>query len=192
MTKDDWRALPEAFGPYQVSKTGKVRNARTLHVLSPDITKSGYLRVCLYVQPGRGKRFFVHRLVAYAFLGESHLDVLHWDDNPSNNNIGNLRYGTAKENWADSARNGRRRISDFCLRGHRYSEGKRCFTCELATDRKRYWERVAQGLTESDHRHGTYAGYRAGCRCEECKLSNREYKTEWAREDRRRKRELYS
>lgn len=187
---EEWIALPDRFGPYEVSGKGEVRNSATLHILSPGVTKTGHLRVCLYVRPGQGKKYFVHRLVALAFLGESDLDVLHWDDDPRNNRVENLRYGTDKENWADSARNGSRRVSDFCLRGHRYSKRKRCFTCESVTERKRYWERIEQGVSDDDSRHGTYAGYRAGCRCEECKIANREYKTEWAREDRRRKREL--
>lgn len=192
MTNEEWRSLPDGFGPYEVSDHGAVRNSRTCKVLKPEVARTGHLRVQLYVVPGKARHFQVHRLVARAFIGESDLDVLHWDDNPSNNHVSNLRYGTDRENWYDSARNGRRRLSDFCLRGHPYSPGKRCFICEGVTDRRRYWERVDAGISGSDPRQGTYAGYRAGCRCEGCNTANRVYKTEWARENRRRKRELRS
>lgn len=197
MAKTEWVALPEEFGPYEVSNTGQVRNLKGL-VLKPEVSKTGHLRVQLYIRPGTRKHFFVHRLVARAFLGESTLDVLHWDDNPQNNHVSNLRYGTDKDNWQDAVRNGTRRVSDHCPRGHRYSltgddpPRKRCSICELKTDRYRYWERLSSGIEPTDPRHGSYSGYRAGCRCEGCKRANREYKTEWARRDRKRKRELYS
>lgn len=191
----NWVRLPDEFGPYEVSDSGYIRNLRGL-ILKPEISKTGHLRVQLSVRPGVSKHFQVHRLVARAFLGESDLDVLHWDDDPQNNRVENLRYGTDKENWWDGVRNGRRRVSDYCLRGHLYSETrddpprKRCYTCELDKDRSRYWERLSSGLHPSDERHGFYSGYRAGCRCDGCRGANRKYKTEWAREDRRKKREV--
>lgn len=190
-----WLRLPDEFGPYEVSESGSVRNLKGL-ILKPEISKTGHLRVQLYVSPGVSKHFFIHRLVARAFLGESNLDVLHWDDDPRNNRVENLRYGTDKENWWDGARNGRRRVSDYCPRGHPYSwtkgdsPRKRCYTCELEKDKSRYWERLSYGIQPSDERHGSYSGYRAGCRCTDCRGANREYKTEWARQDRRKKREV--
>lgn len=186
----EWRTLPVEYGPYEVTDNGEVRNMNTLLTLKHEITKSGHHRVALYVSPGKARHFQVHRLVARAFIGASDLDVLHWDDDPGNNHVSNLRYGTDRENWYDSARNGKRRLSEFCLRNHPYSEGKRFFICEGVTDRRRYWERLKNGIPDSDSRHGTYSGYRAGCRCDGCRTANRVYKTEWARKKKRRKREL--
>lgn len=180
-------------GKYEVSDTGLVRNSKGL-ILNPEVAKSGHLRVGLYVSPRKPKHFQVHRLVAKAFIGESDLPVLHWDDIPDNNHVSNLRYGTHKENWWDAARNGRRRVEDYCPRGHDYPKNpdgttrKRCFECELVVGKRRYWEQVSDGLNGSDERHGTYAGYRAGCRCTGCFAANRDYKREWARADRRSKR----
>jgi hypothetical protein len=64
----------------------------------------------LAVRPGanRSKKEFVHRLVARAFLGEqpfSNACVLHADDDPSNNAVANLRWGTRKDNYLDRMKN---------------------------------------------------------------------------------------
>ncbi len=57
----------------------------------------------------KGKRFDVHRLVAMTFLPlvDGKNWVLHADDDPSNNNLKNLRWGTPKENSDDAIKNGR-------------------------------------------------------------------------------------
>lgn len=64
----------------------------------------GHLFVCAY----RGKRFFVHRLVALEYLpNPNNLPfVLHKDDNKENNHISNLYWGTVADNTKDSIRNG--------------------------------------------------------------------------------------
>lgn len=48
----------------------------------------------------RRKTYKVHRLVALAFLGEPQAghEVLHIDENPTNNRKENLKWGTRKEN----------------------------------------------------------------------------------------------
>jgi hypothetical protein len=48
-------------------------------------------------------------LVAAAFIGPrpAGMGVLHWDDDPSNNRVGNLRYGSQLDNAVDARRNGR-------------------------------------------------------------------------------------
>lgn len=56
---------------------------------------------------GRQRLQLVHRLVAAAFIGPcpDGLSVLHWDDDPDNNQVSNLRYGTLSENQYDRYRN---------------------------------------------------------------------------------------
>lgn len=191
----DWVPLPSEYGPYEVSLDGRVRNSETWLELKQEVTRTGHHRVTLYVAPRTPKRFQVHRLVARAFIGPSELDVLHWDDNPSNNHVSNLRYGTDKDNWWDGVRNGRRRVADTCPSNHPYpvKNGeltRRCFLCESEASKIAYKRALDLGLAEDDPRHGTYSGYQARCRCEKCNEANRGYKTEWARGDRRKKREL--
>lgn len=51
----------------------------------------------------------IHHLVLEAFVGPcpDGLEACHWDDNPLNNSIGNLRWDTHEANMADRERNGK-------------------------------------------------------------------------------------
>ena len=72
--------------------------------LKPSRRTRGYLAVYL----GRNVVRMVHRLVLEAFAGPcpEGMECLHGDGNPANNRLDNLRWGTKKENQADSARHG--------------------------------------------------------------------------------------
>lgn len=58
----------------------------------------------------------IHRLILEAFIGPCppHMQGCHWDDDPTNNRIFNLRWDTSKSNHADAFRNGRRIVGDSC------------------------------------------------------------------------------
>lgn len=60
----------------------------------------------------KGQKYDVHRLVAQAFLPnpESKRCVCHKDDNPQNNHVTNLWWGTHKENMQDMINKGRNRF----------------------------------------------------------------------------------
>ena len=111
----EWRTIP-GYREYEVSNRGDVRrsvpraNWPAGHLLRPARSKSGHLYVMLATRPGanRSKKQFVHRLAARAFIGEppfADACVLHGDDDPSNNSVANLRWGTRKDNYADRMRN---------------------------------------------------------------------------------------
>lgn len=63
------------------------------------LTTVGYHFVALY-KDGVGKQFYVHKLVAQAFLPnpENKPEVDHLDNNKDNNDLSNLRWVTHKEN----------------------------------------------------------------------------------------------
>ena len=106
--EEEWKDIEGYEGLYQVSNFGRVKSLNyhrqkieRLMALSP--YPHGYLKVHLF-KDGKGKRFFVHRLVAQAFIPnpKNLATVNHKDENPSNNvvtnlewlsNADNLRYG---------------------------------------------------------------------------------------------------
>ncbi len=59
-------------------------------------------------QKGKMKSFRSHRLVLLAFVGPcpEGRECCHWDGNPSNNSLSNLRWGTKSENARDKERHG--------------------------------------------------------------------------------------
>lgn len=98
------------FPDYYINKAGVVisfrRGTERQMKLSKD--KDGYLFVILYDLTGKPHTKKIHRLLAEAFI---HNDadypiVRHLDDNKTNNDLENLRWGTLKDNSADSRRNG--------------------------------------------------------------------------------------
>ena len=107
-----WRDINEFVG-YQVSNYGNVRSfinnrhgvCDGWHILKPQKNQRGYLTVCL----GRGNRRLVSRLVAEAFIpNPNNLPLVrHLDDNPLNNHIDNLAWGTQVDNMQDCVRHGR-------------------------------------------------------------------------------------
>jgi hypothetical protein len=104
----EWRSV-EGFPAYEVSSDGFVRNVDTGLILKPEAGHLGHLRVTLFSESGR-QRHLVHRLVLLHFVGpapsEEH-ECAHWDGDPTNNQVGNLRWATRKENTDDTKRHGR-------------------------------------------------------------------------------------
>lgn len=88
---------------YQVSDLGRVRNRKGRLIGSPPNRRHRYPRVNL-----DGKAYNLHSVVTRAFLGPcpEGLEVRHSDDDPLNNRLGNLSYGTHRENMRDRTRNG--------------------------------------------------------------------------------------
>lgn len=90
---------------YAVTPEGRVWSYARAVWLKPASTSRGYLRVSLQARPGRGqgKSYYVHNLVAEAFIGPRpdghHVD--HIDYDPANPRLANLRYRPAADNAAD-------------------------------------------------------------------------------------------
>lgn len=90
-----WIAI-EDHPDYEVSSLGRVRNKKTGRCLEPQMNREyGYLRVAL-----NGQRYYVHRLVAAAFLDcdITGLDINHVDGNKLNNAIWNIEVCTRSRN----------------------------------------------------------------------------------------------
>lgn len=103
---EEWKPVVGYEGLYEVSSLGRVRSLDRFYyrlhkgkVLSPTKDRYGYLTVTLNCN-GKSKTIKIHRLVAQAFIEnpDNLPQVNHKDENPSNNNVDNLEWCTAKYN----------------------------------------------------------------------------------------------
>lgn len=107
----EWRTVAGWEGKYLISNTGSVhrtnpsyRNGYKVEVLARP-TKTGYLQA--WLGGAQGRNHYIHRLVAFAFIGAPPSDrheIAHWDGNKANNSVNNLRWATRAENSADKRR----------------------------------------------------------------------------------------
>lgn len=86
-------------GLYAITEDGKVWSYRSNKFLKPKTTSCGYLSVQLS-KNSTIKEYYVHRIVADAFLPNSNNlpQVNHKDEDKTNNTIGNLEFCTAAYN----------------------------------------------------------------------------------------------
>lgn len=98
--KEMWKDVEEYEGLYQVSNTGKVKSFHKNIILKPTKnSENGYLYVTLH-KLGNKKRFYIHRLVAKAYLPHELVknEVNHIDGCKENNESFNLEWCTRSEN----------------------------------------------------------------------------------------------
>jgi len=120
-TVEEWREIPGYDGRYQVSNLGNVRSMPYIHyqktshpgvmtykhhpgkIITPTDNGHGYKIVGLQLKSKR-KNYYVHRLVASAFLPNPHglKEVNHIDFDRSNNACWNLEWTDRKgnANWS--------------------------------------------------------------------------------------------
>lgn len=106
-----YRACDDGSIWSQWQRTGKAGGGTT-HVigttwkrLKPHVRKrDGRLQVCL----SNGRRY-VHQLILETFVGPcpQDMEAMHADDNPANNRLDNLSWGTHRRNIGDAHRKGR-------------------------------------------------------------------------------------
>jgi len=115
--KEAWKPVREYEALYEVSSFGKVRSLdrkvwngvgfylKKGRVLAP-WTSAQHLYVSLC--DAAPLKHLVHRLVLDAFVGPcpGGQEGCHYDGNPSNNRVSNLRWDTSKNNHADRIRHG--------------------------------------------------------------------------------------
>lgn len=110
--KKVWKDIPDYGGLYQVSNLSEVKSFKRNKelILKREVNKQGYLKVELY-KNGKKKPFFVHRLVAQAFIPNLNNlpQVNHKDGNKQNNNIENLEWVNNSQNQKHAYDNGLRK-----------------------------------------------------------------------------------
>lgn len=143
---ENWRAIPEFEGAYEVSDQGRVRSLDREFtdnrgyrqrvagcVLKQRLDRrGGYLRLNLYKNSKRYTRL-VHRLILTAFMGPCPpgMEACHGDAVRHNNDLSNLRWDTKESNASDQKRHGTYRsyyrevniTLTVCNRGHALAHG---------------------------------------------------------------------
>lgn len=143
---DDVRPVPGAPG-YFATISGNVIGPKG--VLTPQVNSSNGALYVNVVLGGKREHLKVARVVKLAWDGPmpSKAKVLrHWDDDPFNNNVDNLLWGTYSDNMIDKVRNGNHHEAKktHCKRNHEFTSSntyiypdgrRRCKTC----DRQSSW-----------------------------------------------------
>jgi len=101
-----WKGVVGYEQYFEVSNTGKIRSLNYKKSGKPGELKQyqdrdGYKQLVIH-KDGRKQLFKVHRKIAEAFLPnpDNLAVVMHLDDNPSNNHVSNLQWGTQAENMS--------------------------------------------------------------------------------------------
>ncbi len=146
-----WRPAP-GFETYDVSEYGHVRRRVGYRgypagrLVKSGRNRCGYFSVTLFRQ-GRRQEVFVHRLVAYAYIGPQPSpfhEVAHGDGDKANNHWSNLRWATKSENCRQKREHGA--VPD--IRGERHPGAKLTNEVVLELRRRRqqgaYFREIAE------------------------------------------------
>jgi len=121
---DEWKPII-GFESYKVNRKGNVINHYG-KLLSQCPNKKGYMRVCLNNDSIKSKQFFVHRLVAEAFIPNpnDYPAINHKDKNLANNFAENLEWCTDTYN-------------------KRYSQARQVIQYDIYGNQIKCWEAIA-------------------------------------------------
>jgi hypothetical protein len=164
-TVEQWRPVRDFEGIYEVSDLGRVKSLARLdalgrpwpeRIMGHEVKSNGRHRVKL-CGPGRTERRHVHRMVLEAFVGRcpEGLEACHWNDDPSDNRLTNLRWDTQVANSRDAVRNRTHSMSrkTQCPSGHPYDAEntrwtkrgtRQCKTCTREQQRAAYQARTTK------------------------------------------------
>lgn len=181
-----WLAVP-GYPGYEISEDGQVRSVdRTVRgrgghpkrlkgkLLSQALVggsgPTGRYYACVLYRDGKRRQVTVHNLVLETFVGPRPEGLVgcHRDDDPANNRLENLYWGTQKQNVGDAIASGRHASAvvaakTHCPRGHEYTpentyirpRGHReCRTCHLEDAKAAYRRKNPDaGIAPADRTH---------------------------------------
>lgn len=102
--------IPGYEGKYKINESGIVVNKNN-HVMRTAVSNSGYLRTALEdLDSNHRTNESIHRLVAKTFIpNPNNLPVvMHKDNDPLNNHVSNLQWGTQSDNIQQAFRENRK------------------------------------------------------------------------------------
>ena len=122
------KEIPGYNGNYKINESGIIVNKNN-HVMRTALSNSGYLRTALEDQDGNRKNKSIHRLVAETFIpNPDNLPVvMHLDNDPLNNHVSNLKWGTQSDNMRQ-AFDENRKVSPS--KGHKYPNQYQVYNTE--------------------------------------------------------------
>jgi hypothetical protein len=115
MDMEKWKDIKDYEGIYQVSNLARIKRCMNVCkdirgrlriksevILKPYLQNKGRALVTLS-KNGKTKKYLVYRLMACEFIPNpnNYPCVMHMDDDPTNNDISNLKWGTQKDNMQD-------------------------------------------------------------------------------------------
>lgn len=173
-----WKDIPGYEGKYQISNLGNVlslhfkRSSTNSQLLKPRIDHNGYSRVYLR-KPGERKVFFIHRLVAIAFIPnpQNKPFVNHINSNRSDNRAENLEWCTQQENIKHGYLYGNVKPPTF-IKGR---TGAKCPTSKPVLQISLSDNSVIQEFPGMNEAHRITGFYTSGI-CECCKGKIKSYK----------------
>lgn len=132
MSDEIWRAVPGYEGAYEVSSEGRVRSLDRLDAAGArrrgrelSARRVNHTHLMVTLRDGARHDVLVHRLVLETFVGPSPdgTEACHWNDDPTDNRLENLRWDTRSANQFDSVRNGTHFLArrTHCSKGHEFT-----------------------------------------------------------------------
>lgn len=121
---EEWKDIPDYQGVYQASNLGRIKALerkiirkyrdgfidcfiKKEQIIKPVKTPRGYHHVTLANKNG-SKQEKIHRIVAFAFIGKSKMEINHKNGIKTDNRIENLEYCTRSYNISHSFKTGLR------------------------------------------------------------------------------------
>jgi hypothetical protein len=137
--REAWKDIVGYEGLYQVSDIGRIKSLERVRIngrkwktriLKFKINKNGYHFVNLY-KNGKGKSFYIHRLVLITFIGicPEDMEACHSNGDKTDNRLSNLRYDTKSNNMLDAVKHG----THHKTLGQTWTRGEGCGTSKLTT-----------------------------------------------------------
>lgn len=110
---ETWKPIWGYEGLYEISTFGRVKSMKNgkERIIKQNKLPSGYLQIAL-LKNGNRKTYYIHRLVASAFIPNDNLfytQVNHIDENKENNRVENLEWCDAQYNVTYNGLNKRRK-----------------------------------------------------------------------------------
>jgi len=107
--EEEWKVIQD-FENYEVSTKGNIRIIKNKKLMKAFLNENGYFRISLTNKFTHSKKFYVHRLVAAAFIpnSDNKPTVNHINSICTDNNVNNLEWSSMKEQNQHKFKNNRK------------------------------------------------------------------------------------